>query len=524
MRPYRGRILFLRVFRVGLWSGFGRVHRRGNALSFCALSIVFSDNPSAGLSQQMLFNSIPFAIFLPITFALYWMCRSNHRVQNILLLVASYVFYGWWDWRFLFLIAGCSFVNYLSGRFIYQSQSRFVRRLWLTLCCIVSLGTLGVFKYFDFFVSSLAELFSCIGINWTPWVWNLVLPVGISFFTFQALSYTIDITLGKIKPTNSLVEFFTFIAFFPQLVAGPIERACNLLPQFCQERRFNFDAAAHGVCLISFGLFKKMVVADTLGQYVDNVWADPMFYSSVTCIVGAVFFAVQIYCDFSGYSDVARGVAKLFGFELMLNFDSPYLSRSFSAFWRRWHISLSSWFRDYVYIPMGGNRVALVKLLRNLWVVFLLSGLWHGASWAFVAWGAIHALYLSLGVLKNRFCGRNSGDNIWTKVISILIVDVGVVFAWIFFRAGTIEGALGYLKALCRCKWDTSLMAWCAGLGPLQFGFCIVVATLFVLSTFCPRDCGFVTTWAKFVFSILCIVTIVFIGMPSGGEFIYFKF
>lgn len=486
--------------------------------------MVSSDKSSARLSQQMLFNSISFAFFLPVTFALYWTLKNNYKIQNALLLVASYIFYGWWDWRFLFLIAGCSLVNYLSGRFIHQTNNRVVRHLWLTLCCIVSLGTLGVFKYFDFFVSSFAELFSCIGINWTPLVLNLVLPVGISFFTFQALSYTIDIALGKLKPTKSWVEFFTFIAFFPQLVAGPIERASNLLPQFCRERKFDFDAATHGVCLITFGLFKKMVVADTLGQYVDKVWSDPMFYSSVTCIVGAVFFAFQIYCDFSGYSDVARGVAKLFGFELMLNFDSPYLSRSFSAFWRRWHISLSSWFRDYVYIPMGGSRVSLIKLLRNLWIVFLLSGLWHGASWAFVTWGALHAIYLSLGVLKNRFLGHNDNNNFLAKAISILAVDIGVVFAWIFFRAGTINGALGYLKAICRCKWDTSLMAWCAGLGPMQFGFCIVAATLFILSAFCPRDCGFATTRAKFIFSILCIAAIVFIGMPSGGEFIYFKF
>lgn len=472
----------------------------------------------------MLFNSLAFAVFLPIVFGLYWLCHRNFRLQNILLLVASYVFYGWWDWRFLFLIAGCSLVNFLSGRFIYASQSRFVRRAWLILCCSVSLGALGVFKYFDFFTTSFADIFSCFGIRWSPVVLNLALPVGISFFTFQALSYTIDIALGKLKPTKDWVEFFTFISFFPQLVAGPIERASNLLPQFQHERRFDFDKATHGICLMAFGLFKKMVVADTLSQYVDKVWCDPFFYSSVTCIIGAVFFAFQIYCDFSGYSDVARGIAKLFGFELMLNFDSPYLSRSFAEFWRRWHISLSSWFKDYVYIPLGGNRVSFPKVLRNIWIVFLLSGLWHGASWAFVVWGALHAAYLTLGALKNRLCGISKDCGFASRILSVVVVNVGVVFAWIFFRAGTIEKAVGFLKSLLRCRFETSLMALCAGLGPVQFGFCLIAAALFVASAFCPRDCGFKGVKTKYLFTLACVAAIVFIGMPSGGEFIYFRF
>lgn len=472
----------------------------------------------------MLFNSIAFAVFLPLVFGLYWLCHRNFRLQNVLLLIASYVFYGWWDWRFLFLIAGCSLVNFLSGRFIYASSSCFVRRAWLVLCCCVSLGALGVFKYFDFFTTSFAELFACFGIRWSPLVLNLALPVGISFFTFQALSYTIDIALGKLKPTKDWVEFFTFISFFPQLVAGPIERASNLLPQFQHERRFDFDKATHGICLMAFGLFKKMVVADTLSQYVDKVWGDPFFYSSVTCIIGAVFFAFQIYCDFSGYSDVARGIAKLFGFELMLNFDSPYLSKSFSEFWRRWHISLSSWFKDYVYIPLGGNRVSFPKVLRNIWIVFLLSGLWHGASWAFVVWGALHAAYLTLGALKNRLCGIGKNCNFASRIISVAVVNVGVVFAWIFFRAGTIDKAIGFLKALMRCRFETSLMALCAGLGPVQFGFCLIAAALFVASAFCPRDCGLNGIKAKYLFTLACIAAIIFIGMPSGGEFIYFRF
>ena len=472
----------------------------------------------------MLFNSLAFAAFLPMVFVGYWMLSADYRRQNMLLLAASYVFYGWWDVRYLALIAGCSFVNFLAGRFIYESRSAAVRRVLLFVSCIASLGTLCLFKYYDFFVESFAALLSAAGVSWSPLVLNLVLPVGISFFTFQALSYTIDIALGNIKPTKCWIEFFAFISFFPQLVAGPIERASNLLPQFQRSRAFNLDAATHGLCLMAFGLFKKMVVADSLSQYVDRVWGDPMFYSSITCIIGTVFFAFQIYCDFSGYSDVARGVAKLLGFELMLNFDSPYLATRFSEFWRRWHISLSSWFKDYVYIPLGGSRVSLPKLVRNLWIVFLLSGLWHGASWAFVAWGALHALYLTFGVLRQKLFSPAKASGFVRRAISVAIVDIGVVFAWIFFRAGTIENALVYLKALSRCKFSTSLMALCAGIGPLNFGCCLVACALFVASVFCPRECRFASLKSRFAFVAACAAAIVFIGMPSGGEFIYFRF
>jgi len=452
------------------------------------------------------------------------MLQRHMRAQNLFLLVVSYIFYGWWDWRFLFLIAGCSAVNYIAALQIDSSQSKFVRRAWLVSCCVVCLGALGVFKYCNFFVESFSTMCACVGIHWSPVVLNIALPVGISFFTFQALSYTIDVMLGNLKPTKDWVEYFVFIAFFPQLVAGPIERATNLLPQFQRQRRFDVDAAVHGVSLMAYGLFKKMVVADTLSQYVDKVFGDPMFYSSTTCIIGAIFFSIQIYCDFSGYSDVARGVARLFGFELMLNFDRPYLSKTFSEFWRRWHISLSSWFKDYVYIPLGGNRVSLPKLVRNLWIVFLLSGLWHGASWAFILWGALHALYLTFGVLKVRVLGRQTTDSFLRNIASIIIVDFGAFFAWIFFRAGTIEQSLLYLKALFRCKFQTSLMALCAGIGPMQFGFCLVAVLLLVLSYLAPRDCKFSAKHSAFIFAVCCIAAIVFLGMPSGGEFIYFRF
>lgn len=473
----------------------------------------------------MLFNSIAFAVFLPIVFVLYWLAARNFKIQNVILLVASYVFYAWWDWRYLFLIAGCSAVNFLAGGWIYKAHGAWTRRALLALCCLACLGTLCVFKYFNFFTDSFARLFACIGIHWSPWVLNLALPVGISFFTFQALSYTIDIALGRMKPTHNLIDFFVFISFFPQLVAGPIERASNLLPQFQKPRAFDFDAATHGVCLVAYGLFKKMVVADTLSLYVDKVFGDPMFYTSTTCLIGALFFSVQIYCDFSGYSDVARGVARLFGFELMLNFDRPYLSRSFSEFWRHWHISLSSWFKDYVYIPLGGNRVPFPRLLCNLWIVFLLSGLWHGASWAFVAWGALHALYLSIGAIRAKLLKTIHLDvHKLPSLFQIFIVNVGVVFAWIFFRAGTLDNAVVYLNALFRCQFKSTLMALCAGTGPMHFAFCGIAVLLLASSYLLPRDCRMVSLKGRMLFSVSCIAAIVFLGMPSGGEFIYFRF
>ena len=472
----------------------------------------------------MLFNSIVFAIFLPIVFVCYWLLRKCLSAQNLLLLVASYVFYGWWDWRYLFLIAGCSVVNFIAGRIIYESKNLAIKRIMLFLCCMVCLGVLGVFKYYNFFVESFAALFAQVGIHWSPIVLNLALPVGISFFTFQALSYTIDIYRGNLIPTKSWIDFFVFISFFPQLVAGPIERATNLLPQFQTSRKFDFDSATHGICLMSYGLFKKMVVADSLSQYVDRIWCDPLFNGSIACALAVVFFSVQIYCDFSGYSDVARGVAKLFGFNLMLNFDRPYLSKSFGEFWRRWHISLSSWFKDYVYIPLGGNRVSLGKLLRNIWVVFLLSGLWHGASWAFVMWGGLHALYLTIGTIKRHYFSRGQKKGWMHDLMNIFIVDLGVVFAWIFFRSGSLAKSYDFIAALTRCQFELSSNSLFGGFSLIRLSFCFTAIGLLALSYLCPRDCLFKKVSSRFVFSSCCIFAISLIGMPSGGEFIYFRF
>lgn len=468
----------------------------------------------------MLFNSLTFFFFLLIVFSGYWLVRER-RAQNMLLLVASYVFYGWWDWRFLFLIVGCSAINFWAGYFISSTEEKWKRRLALILCCIVCLGSLCVFKYYNFFIENLCALF---GVNSNSLTLKIVLPVGISFFTFQALSYTIDVALGRIKPTKNWVEFFAFIAFFPQLVAGPIERATNLLPQFQRERRFETDVAMHGLCLMGYGLFKKMVVADTLSLYVDKVFYMPELYSSLTCIIGAFFFAIQIYCDFSGYSDVARGVARLFGFELMVNFNRPYLATSFADFWRRWHISLSTWFKDYVYIPLGGNRVAFAKWIRNTTIVFLLSGLWHGAAWTFVIWGGLHGLFLiAEGIGRRRGWIVDEGSG-FRRVLKLVGVFVGVAFAWIFFRAGSFELLVRYLKVLFAFHFKTSMMALCAAMGPLTFVFCCVSVGLLAASYLMPRDCRFKTHRAQMAYLMMCAVVIVLFSVPSGGEFIYFKF
>ncbi len=470
----------------------------------------------------MLFNSLAFALFLPVVFTLYWAIRSR-TWQNRLLLAASYLFYGWWDWRFLFLIAACSAVNFAAGRVIGSTSRAWVRRTALTACCVVCLGALGVFKYLGFFAESLRGLLALFGIEASPVTLRLMLPVGISFFTFQALSYTVDVYLGKLRPTRSWVDFFVFISFFPQLVAGPIERATNLLPQFQQARCFDCDAAQHGVCLMLYGLFKKMVVADLLALYVDKTFANAGLYGSVAAFLGACFFSLQIYCDFSGYSDVARGVARLFGFELMLNFDRPYLSRSFTEFWRRWHISLSTWFKDYLYIPLGGNRVSPVRHLRNLWVVFLVSGLWHGAAWTFLAWGALHALYQTLAWCRACLFPRRASGKL-AALGAIAVVNLGAVFAWVFFRADSIAEAKGYLSVLFSGDLNLSLMALCAGTGPMALAFMLVAAGLLGVSYLTPRDCRFRTPGGRLLFSMACIVAIAVLGQPTEGAFIYFQF
>lgn len=398
----------------------------------------------------MLFNSIEFAIFLPIVFLLYWFVfNRNLKLQNFFIVVVSYVFYGWWDWRFLFLIAFTSFCSWGSGLLIerYKSNPKKAKAI-SALNIVLNLLILGVFKYYDFFAKEFVKLF---GLSSDGILLNIILPVGISFYTFQALSYSIDVFRGKLKPTHDIVQFFAYVSFFPQLVAGPIERATNLLPQFEKPRKFDYNNAVDGLRQILWGLFKKMVVADNCAVYVDQVFSNYQSQSGSTLLLAAVLFAFQIYGDFSGYSDIAIGTAKLFGIKLMRNFNMPYFSRDIAEFWRRWHISLTTWFRDYVYIPLGGSRVSKAKVVRNTFVIFLLSGFWHGANWTFIVWGAYHALlFLPLILLgKNRkYTDVMAKDRFFPSLKEMgqmLLTFFLVVVGWIVFRANTIEEAWNYL-------------------------------------------------------------------------------
>ncbi len=396
----------------------------------------------------MLFNSIDFAIFFPIVFLLFWLFAKKLTLRNILILISSYIFYGWWDWRFLFLIAISSLVDFIIGQKIYKANSKKKKKGFLLVSLIVNLGFLFYFKYTNFFVDTFVNAFTLFGKQLEISTLNIILPVGISFYTFQTLSYTIDIYRNKLKPTKNALAFFSFVAFFPQLVAGPIERASHLLPQFYKLNKFNYNQVKSGFLLIAFGLFKKMVIADRAAIIVNQVYNNPADYSGVEIIIATVLFAFQIYCDFSGYSDIAIGTARTLGFDLMKNFDSPYFSKSITEFWHRWHISLSTWFRDYVYIPLGGSKNGKYKTYKNLFIVFVVSGLWHSAAMTFIIWGAIHGaiIVLEKATKKVRFniyskigLGKKSiSSNLLFSIITFSIV----CFAWIFFRANNFEDAL----------------------------------------------------------------------------------
>lgn len=403
----------------------------------------------------MLFNSVEFAIFLPLVFLLYWFVTAkNLKFQNILVLAASYFFYAWWDWRFLFLIIFSSFLDFGVGQMLGKTSKKKNRKLLLTLSVFVNLGFLGFFKYFNFFSESFANAFTLLGTNFSPSRLNIILPVGISFYTFQTLSYTIDVYRGKLKPTKNLITFLAYVSFFPQLVAGPIERATNLLPQFSKKRIFNYQVATDGLRQILWGLVKKVLVADSCARYVDVIFESPENCTPLMLIFGAVLFAIQIYGDFSGYSDIAIGTAKLFGFKLMQNFAHPYFSRDIAEFWRRWHISLSTWFRDYLYIPLGGSRGSKTQQIRNVFIIFVVSGFWHGANWTFLFWGFLNALFFLPLLLrkKNRLHVNTVAEDNWLpslkEFLSIGATFGLTTFAWIFFRAATLKDAINYISGI----------------------------------------------------------------------------
>ena len=417
----------------------------------------------------MLFNSLEFLLFLPTVFAAYWILNPwterphGLQAQNLLLLASSYVFYGWWDWRFLSLIAFSTLVDYAVGLQIAKANAREIpsdadesarsrsAKLWLWVSLTVNLGLLGYFKYANFFIENWIEAWSSVGVHMDPWSLKVILPVGISFYTFQTLSYSIDIYRRRLQPTKNLIDFAAFVSFFPQLVAGPIERASALLPQISARRKFEYEEGVSGLRLILWGMFKKVVVADTCAIYVNDVFANYTEYSGPTLMMGAVFFAFQIYGDFSGYSDIAIGTARLFGIKLMTNFKTPYFARDIAEFWRRWHISLSTWFRDYLYIPLGGSRVGKWKAVRNTFVIFLVSGFWHGANWTFIVWGLIHALLflpLLLAGSNRKYVGDLQTVPTIRELCGMLATFTAVTVAWVFFRADSILDAIGFLGHL----------------------------------------------------------------------------
>jgi alginate O-acetyltransferase complex protein AlgI len=403
----------------------------------------------------MFFNSIHFAFFLPIVYILFWILSKNkNNIQNILLLFASYYFYACWDFRFLFLLIFSTVLDYYSGIKIAEAKNKKIKKVWFWLSISINLGFLGVFKYYNFFAESFSDAISLLGLHANLWTLKVILPVGISFYTFHGLSYVIDIYKERIKPEKNFTNYSVFVSFFPLLVAGPIERATHLLPQIHNKKKFDYSKTIDGLRQILWGLFKKVVIADNCAQYADMAFNNYTECSGSTLILGAVFFAIQIYCDFSGYSDIALGTARLFGIELLRNFAFPYFSRNIAEFWRRWHISLSTWFRDYLYIPLGGSKGSTWVRVRNTFIIFIVSGFWHGANWTFIIWGLLHALFIIPSILLKT--NRNNLDIVaynktWPslKEFFLMAFTFGLtVFAWIFFRSESLSKSLYIISSI----------------------------------------------------------------------------
>ena len=482
----------------------------------------------------MLFNSIDFAIFLPVVFVLYWFVFKNSlKYQNLLIVAASYVFYGWWDWRFLGLIIFSTVLDFFIGKSLEKAKLEINRKLLLYTSITVNLGFLGIFKYCDFFVSNFIDAFSLFGVELSAGSLNFILPVGISFYTFQTLSYSIDVYRRKLKHTDDFIAFSAFVCFFPQLVAGPIERATNLLPQFLKARKFNYEQAADGMRQILWGFFKKVVIADNCAVFVNQIFDNPDPLSGSTLFMGSVLFAFQIYCDFSGYSDIAIGTSRLFNINLKQNFAYPYFSRNIGEFWRRWHISLSTWFRDYLYIPLGGSKGGTWNKIRNVFVIFIVSGLWHGASWNFIVWGGLNALYfLPLMLTKNN---RNHLNTVaegslfptYKEFLSIGLTFFLTVIAWVFFRADTLTEAVHYLNLM----FSSSFLTVPSFITPKAFMlYTYILICLFIAVEWVQRDKKFglsienLNRPFRWVIYTIVIGVIITFGQFGGTEFIYFQF
>jgi len=477
----------------------------------------------------MFFNSLSFAVFLPIVFFLYWFIANKSKsTQNIILIFVSYYFYSCWDWRFLFLLVFSTFLDYFTAIKIENSTNERHRKFWFWLSIMINLGFLGVFKYYNFFVSSFADLLLNVGFKTNPVLLNVILPVGISFYTFHGLSYIIDIYNKKIKAEYNFIDYSLFVSYFPLLVAGPIERATHLLPQLKIKRVFNFEKAKEGIHQIIWGLVKKVIIADTCAMYANQIFDNYSTMNSLSLILGAVYFAFQIYGDFSGYSDIALGTSKLFGIDLLRNFNYPYFSRDIAEFWRKWHISLSSWFRDYLYIPLGGSQGGIWKKVRNTIIIFLVSGFWHGANWTFIAWGLINALYFMPLLLLNRnrintdLISLSLNRNSIRTVFSIVFTFVLTCFAWIFFRSKSIDDAMAYIK---RIFTNRSFASQYFNFERYNYEILILIG-FFVLVEWNYRH-KIEPISGKFSYFRLglCIISLIALGVYSDYKsFIYFQF
>jgi alginate O-acetyltransferase complex protein AlgI len=481
----------------------------------------------------MLFNSFSFAVFLPLVFLLYWfVINKSLKFQNSLLLVSSYFFYACWDWRFLFLLVFSITLDYFSGLKMFNAKSQQIKKFWFWLCISINIGFLGLFKYYNFFSVSFSEALSILGIDVNPWTLKVILPIGISFYTFHGLSYVIDIYNGVIKPEKNFIDYSLFVSFFPLLVAGPIERATHLLPQVKSKREFDYSKAVDGLKQILWGLFKKVVIADNCAEYANIIFNNYSDFSGFTHVLGAIFFSIQIYGDFSGYSDIAIGTARLFGFDLLRNFSYPYFSRDIAEFWRRWHISLSTWFRDYLYIPLGGSKGGTLMKVRNTFIIFFVSGFWHGANWTFIVWGLLNASYIMPSIIFNT--NRNNLDIVaadrilptFKEFFSMLLTFGLTVFAWIFFRSNTVSDAIFYISTI----FSQSLFTYTNFPATNKKEIYILILVFFIIEWFGRKEkfaianLNFIKIRAARYFFYYLIILLIFYFSGSEQEFIYFQF
>lgn len=487
----------------------------------------------------MLFTSFQFVLFLPIVFLLYWLVfnRLGTKTSNLFLIAASYVFYGWWNWKICFLLFGVSTITYGAGYLMShlrntKPECEKGKKIsnpiwWINIATIVlCIGTLGLFKYGDFFIQSFVSAFSFVGLNLNVSTLNLILPLGISFYIFQSLTYTIDIYQRKIENTNDIVSYFAFMSFFPQLLSGPIGRASRLLPQYENKRKFDYNLAISGCWQILWGLFMKVCVADRLSVYVDTIYGNLAMHNGSSVALAAIFYSIQIYCDFAGYSLMAIGVGRLFGIRLDENFRQPYFAKSIGEFWRRWHISLSTWFRDYVYIPLGGNRVSEGRNYFNLFITFLVSGLWHGAAWSFVLWGGLHGIYQVIDKLRKKYLPKLGLPVVIRNGVGVVVTFVIVTIAWIFFRLTDISMAWMAVE-----KIFTSVGMPFVDLPTFAYGFSSIAILLLVDYLIFKQESslrivkqGFLYVSFRYILAVVLTLWIISTGIFGGGQFIYFQF